>query len=650
MREQKHVLQKIIRIGTLISAAGLCLPSGIANAAAEAENVIQIYTDASPEKRPTHINITIGDGKAPQEASDANTIHVAIGELSTKQPTVIKIYSGCADTNPKNTVQMDTTQTKRQTVQTLSDGARKPLSNAVVLPSNTERVPMLQREGKSLSQTAPAVRPIRIIDEKPVQRTNAAVPSATVYTDVKPVQTRSVVTESKGAAPAADTVIRREQPAASAKDVVSRRMDIPKVNTAQPVKPVSLDTLYMADRFNQPAPKWTYTVFTMLDKDGLLLPDKDMNMNSLSRREGAILTARAYNIYHRHHEAQSGANGSEAGRFSPSAFPCITQLMDEFAPEVEALGYSSLPQLTDPKVKIAHDKDLQVHGEIRYSYANNEGSPKYTWVDNRLRARIYLDKKINDHWTAHAMAEYDKSHISKDTAESRAISRGSHDGDVRFSRFYVEGSYTWWDIPFTIEAGKTYAYLADGNVLDSDFHGVKVTAKPDVDTSVSAGIGKVNDTENTQFLEAWQRQKRWDYMLGWYHWNNYDNPTTITAAGSNYNVGNYRLGGMYLHSDKKDGSGAADSYVASVRFGQNFPWITHTYEFDLKYYNMAGNTYINHTMNGLGNYMNGFTGWGAMFYYTLYENLLFSLQYYDLKDKTTSEKSRTLWADLTWGF
>ena len=476
---------------------------------------------------------------------------------------------------------------------------------------------------------------------------SAAVPSAMI-TDAKLVQTRSVETKSKEANSAADPVIHREQPIPSGKDIVSRRMDIPKVNAAQPVRPVSLDTLHMVDRFNQPAPKWTYTVFNILDKDGLLLPDKDMNMNSLSRQEGAILTARAYNIYHRCHAVQSATPNAEAGKFSPAALSCITQLMDEFAPEVEAIGYDSLSQLTDAKVKIAHDKDLQIHGEIRYSYANNEGSPKYTWVDNRLRARIYLDKKINNHWTAHAMAEYDKSHISNTTSASRPV-RSSHDGKARFSRFYVEGSYTWWDIPFTIEAGKTYAYLADGNVLDSDFRGVKVTAKPDVNTSLTAGIGKVNDTENMQFLEAWQRQKRWDYMLGCYHWNNYDNPTTIMAGGGSYTIGNYRLGGMYLHSDKKDGSGAADGYVASVRFGRNFSWISHTYEFDLAYYNMAGNTYVNHTMNGLGNYMNGFTGWGVMFYYTLYENLLFSLQYYDLQDKTTSEKSRTLWVELNWG-
>ena len=640
MKKQKHVLQHIVRMGALVSAsAAVCLPSCIACAAEEAGNVIQIYADASPEKRPTHIDITIGSAKESPKVSDGNTIRIAIGELNTKEPTVSKIYSSGSEAKKSNIVQKTTTLSKKQTVQPISNRSQQPLTQAVVLPLNTAKVLMPQQERNSLPQIAVTEPAVRIMDDTPVPRAAAAVLPDKVYNTAKPMQNRA----------ATDTVIRREQPILSGKDIVSRRMDIPKVNAVQPIRPVSLDILHMVDRFNQPAPKWTYTVFNMLDKDGLLLPDKDMNMNSLSRREGAILTARAYNIYYRHHALQSAAQDAEAGKFSPAVLPCITQLMDEFAPEVEALGYNSLPQLMDTKVKIAHDKKLQIHGEIRYSYANNEGSPKYTWVDNRLRARIYLDKKINDHWTAHAMAEYDKSHISHTTSKSRPV-HSSHDGKARFSRFYVEGSYTWWDIPFTIEAGKTYAYLADGNVLDSDFRGVKVTAKPDVNTSLSAGVGKVNDTENMQFLEAWQRQKRWDYMLGWYHWNNYDDPTTIMAGGGSYNIGNYRLGGMYLHSDKKDGSGAADGYVASVRFGRNFSWIAHTYEFDLAYYNMAGHTYINHTMNGLGNYMDGFTGWGSMFYYTLYENLLFSLQYYDLKDKTTSEKSRTLWAELNWGF
>ena len=64
MKKQKHVLQHIVRMGALVSAgAAVCLPSCIACAAEEAGNVIQIYADASPEKRPTHIDITIGSAK-----------------------------------------------------------------------------------------------------------------------------------------------------------------------------------------------------------------------------------------------------------------------------------------------------------------------------------------------------------------------------------------------------------------------------------------------------------------------------------------------------------------------------------------------------------------------------------------------------------
>ena len=591
MNKSKQVVTSVIRMGTIVSASmGICLTGSIVDAATpEPSNVISIYTDGNPKNRPTHIDVTIGDGTGQAVSETANTIHIAIGEVKTKEPTIIKIYVGASNDNEQYVVQSNTSP------------------NVIVRSPSTEQEQIQQKTVLSALQTT--------------------------------AENKQTV----------DTVHQRKQSDKVVNDMISRRVDISKVNASQGVQHTSLDTLHMLERFNQPAPKWTYTFFELLDKEGLLLPDKEMHMHSLSRREGAILTARAYNTYHAHHTAHAVANGAEENKVLSSTLPCIMQLMEEFAPEVEALGYGVMPQLTDTQVQTAYDKDLQIHGEIRYSYANHEGSPTYTWIDNRMRARIYLDKKIIDHWTAHAMAEYDKSHISHITSKSRTV-RSSHDGKARFSRYYVEGSYTWWNIPFTIEAGKTYAYLADGNVLDSDFHGLKVTAKPDVNTSLSAGIGNVNDTEHMQFLEAWLRQKRWDYMMGWYHWNNYDNPTTIMAGGGSYNIGNYRFTGMYLNSDTEDGSGATDGYVASVRFGRNFSWIAHTYEFDLNYYHMAGHTYINHTMNGLGNYMNGFTGWGAMFYYTLYENVMCSLQYYDLQDKTTHEKSRTLWAELNWGF
>ena len=63
-------------------------------------------------------------------------------------------------------------------------------------------------------------------------------------------------------------------------------------------------------------------------------------------------------------------------------------------------------------------------------------------------------------------------------------------------------------------------------------------------------------------------------------------------------------------------------------------------------------------MNGMADYMNydasrsgplrgGFRGWGAGWSYTVKKNLLFSLEYYDLQDLTTRERSRTIWGALT---
>ena len=151
-------------------------------------------------------------------------------------------------------------------------------------------------------------------------------------------------------------------------------------------------------------------------------------------------------------------------------------------------------------------------------------------------------------------------------------------------------------------------------------------------------------------MEALTQNKNYNYLAGIYHWDNYNDPVTIAALGMNYYVDDWTLGGMYLNSSLADGSGAENGYVLTARYKQHFAWVPHSYDFILKYYNMAGNTYINHTMNGVGSYMDGFSGWGAMFNYTLAEDLVLSLEYYDLEDKTTGEKGKTAWAQLSWFF
>ena len=408
--------------------------------------------------------------------------------------------------------------------------------------------------------------------------------------------------------------------------------------------------MMMVERFRQPAPLWTQEVLQRLGAEGLLAPeDASRSFASLTRREGAILTARSFNIYRTQRVHQANGDTMIPGQNKQSfAVHDIDNLMREFAVEVEALGYNIIDKVTDTKVVYKNEYDWKFGGEVRYSFAKNGGSPKYKWSDNRFRARVYADKAISPHWKVHGLLEMDKSNIFD--KDDRAVVGDDNDGHLELSRIYLEGNYNWWKMPVTLELGKTYAYLAEGNVLDSDFDGFKIAARPDAYTIYSAGYGQVNDTEDMYYIEGNWRNRNHDYLGGYYHWNNYGRPTSIWAAGTNYYTGNYTLGGMYLKSSREDGSGADDGYVLSARYGQNFPWIAHTYEFDLKYYDMAGGTYVNHTMNGVGNYMDGFKGWGAMAYYTPVENFVVGLEYYDLKDKTTGEKGKTAWASLTWSF
>lgn len=399
----------------------------------------------------------------------------------------------------------------------------------------------------------------------------------------------------------------------------------------------------MLQSFNEKAPDRVYAHLQTLDREQLLKPDTGSSMAHLNRREGAVLTARSYNRLHQYIPDEAGKT------YSPDAVEATQALLQEFLPEAEALGYGSTAEAKATVPVKPGQGDWQIHGEARYSVAHNTGAARYTWRDSRWRLRLYGEKKISDNWSVVGMVESDKSHISH-AADNALGWDNTHDGSVELSRLYAVGKYTWHTIPVTFEVGKTYAFLGEGNVLDSDFHGVKAEADINTEVTATAGIGKVNDTEDMNFLEAWRRHRQYDYMAGYYHWDNYGRPTGIYAAGMNYYIRNYTLGGMYLHADQADGSNSNDGYVLSARYGKNMSWIPHTYEVDLKYYNQAGRTYINHTMNGLGGYMDGFSGWGAMFYYTLRENLLFSLQYFDLTNKTTGEDGRTLWTELTWGF
>ena len=55
-------------------------------------------------------------------------------------------------------------------------------------------------------------------------------------------------------------------------------------------------------------------------------------------------------------------------------------------------------------------------------------------------------------------------------------------------------------------------------------------------------------------------------------------------------------------------------------------------------------------MNGLAGYMDGFKGYSVGAQYAIAKNIVFGLEYYDLKDKITNEKNRTIWTQVIFDF
>lgn len=411
-------------------------------------------------------------------------------------------------------------------------------------------------------------------------------------------------------------------------------------------------------QLTEAAPDWAQRDLRSLAAAGYLVPTQlaDISSGTINRQEGAILTARAYHFLQEAQTRQGNASDSLNAVSSSemmvqnggttAAAQQIQTLMQEFAPELEALGYGSESLVASTRPSDKALKGVKAYGEVRYSYMHNSGDKGFNYNISGLRTHLYVDAPINWHWTAHTLIEGNSHNRFGDDAGS---ARGS-DTNWKFSRYYLEGTYTWSAVPFDIKMGQASAFLANGTVLDTNFKGGLVTITPRSDTTVSVGRGIVNTNQKLTFVEGIRRQGVFDYMGGYYYWDRNDDTVGILYGGLNYYYGNYTLTGQYFMANRGDGSGTKNGYTGTIRYGKNFSWIKNTYEWDLDFYDLAGTNYVNHTMNGLGNSMNGFSGWSVRTYYTPVKNVMVSLQYYDLEDKTTKKAGRTLWSEISWNF
>ena len=366
---------------------------------------------------------------------------------------------------------------------------------------------------------------------------------------------------------------------------------------------------------------------------------RELAYEKLKERQSRLLT--------RLTAVDSGGGREDVPLVRSQVMDAAARLRAEFIENLAASGYTDrenaeqqlyapvlLPDVPEKRLKI----DGQVRLDTRHS-TGKESSKDRT----RIRARIYPDYNIDGNWHAVGMIEAEKT-IAGDG--------GDKDGQLKFDRWYLMGRSGVTDVM----VGQYGSTMAEGNVYDSKFRGIRLSAG--VPITYTFEHGKIDRARKVTGLTASYQTAVDTTEAGVYRFDK------IGSAVRTIYMGNYRrplgifdFGAMVLHG-RDHAAGNGTGYVFTLERPGAGAWRPGSYSYWLKYYRQPSATYVSHTMNGMADYMNydasgsgplrgGFRGWGAGWSYTLKKNLLFSLEYYDLQDLTTRERSRTIWAALT---
>lgn len=309
----------------------------------------------------------------------------------------------------------------------------------------------------------------------------------------------------------------------------------------------------------------------------------------------------------------------------------------EYADELSAIGYfdresSYMQAFTEVKVPKLSDKRFKIDGEARVDYGAHSG---YKSISDRshARVRIYGDYNIDDNWHFISMLENEK-----------ILSGKGEDSWMDIDRWYLTGKVG----RARVDAGAFGSFLAEGNIYDSRFTGVRVSGKEPF--SYMAEAGTIKQAGFAAAAEASTTHDIYTLGAGLYRFDLKDRgERNIYMLNVHRPLGGlYDLGLMGLLGE--DESRSEKGYVVSLTRGKENTWRRGNAYYFLKYYHQPYTTYVSHTMNGLADYMDGFEGIGAGIYYTVKPDWLLQAEYYNLKDLEEGGRNHTFWLALSYYF
>lgn len=309
----------------------------------------------------------------------------------------------------------------------------------------------------------------------------------------------------------------------------------------------------------------------------------------------------------------------------------------EYADELSAIGYfdresSYMQASAEVKAPKPPEKRFKIDGEARVDYGAHSG---YKSISDRSRARvrIYGNYNIDDNWHFISMLENEK-----------ILSGKGEDSWMDIDRWYLTGKVG----STQVDAGAFGSFLAEGNIYDSRFTGVRVSGKEPF--SYMAEAGTIKQAGFAAAAEASTTHDIYTLGAGLYRFDLEDRgERNIYMLNVHRPLGGlYDLGLMGLLGE--DESRSEKGYVVSLTRGKENTWQRGNTYYFLKYYHQPFTTYVLHTMNGLADYMDGFEGIGAGIHYTVKPDWLLQAEYYNLKDLEEGGRNHTFWLALSYYF
>lgn len=309
----------------------------------------------------------------------------------------------------------------------------------------------------------------------------------------------------------------------------------------------------------------------------------------------------------------------------------------EYADELSAIGYfdresSYMQASTEVKAPKPPVKRFKIDGEARVDYGAHSGYKSIS-DKSRARVRIYGNYNIDDNWHFISMLENEK-----------ILSGKGEDSWMDIDRWYLTGEVG----RARVDAGAFGSFLAEGNIYDSRFTGVRVSGKEPF--SYMAEAGTIKQAGFAAAAEASTTHDIYTLGAGLYRFDLEDRgKRNIYMLNVHRPLGGlYDLGLMGLLGE--DESRSEKGYVVSLTRGKENTWERGNAYYFLKYYHQPYTTYVSHTMNGLADYMDGFEGIGAGIHYTVKPDWLLQAEYYNLKDLEEGGRNHTFWLALSYYF